>query len=560
MSHSNFEHIKTNGLTFSFEEEENPIFSDLSMTIHKEESVLLLGPSGSGKSTLALCLNKLYPEAIDGRLHGSIVFAGKNIINFRSGELNQKIGMVFQDPESQFCMVTVEDEVAFGLENMNVPPHLIESKIDQALDLVGLTTKKYDTIHSLSGGQKQKLALACVLALEPELLILDEPTANLDPVSSQELAKIIRQLKEMLRFTLIVIEHKLDDWVEWMDRCLVLDSNGNILFDGDTKTCFLAYASFLKSKGIWLPKAVELGLEAKDSGSYQGEFLPLTLDELSTGLMALPPFDKKSAQPSCGRTILEVSQLSLTQSGRQLLKEINFSIRAGEIVALLGANGAGKTTLSKCITGLLPASDGEIVFNGLPLSSWKERELWKKLGYVFQNPEHQLICETVFEEIAFGLRMDQPADVQEMERMVNQILIDIHLEKSVNAHPFSLSQGQKRRLSVATMLVLPFDLLILDEPTFGQDAFTAGTIMSLLEEKCRQHSAILMITHDMNLVDQYADRVLVLEEGEIIYSGAPDGLWDHDDLLKRAKLKLPFREQLKKAVAEIEGNVSYAAP
>ncbi|MCM3691805.1 ABC transporter ATP-binding protein [Neobacillus niacini] len=531
--------IQVEGLGFSYEE--GAIFKDLSFSVLKNQSLLLLGPSGSGKSTLAYCLNKLYPEAVDGELVGSITFEGRNLDEFKQGELNQKIGIVFQDPESQFCMLTVEEEVAFGLENFHVPRAEMEAKINHALKLVGLQAEKKTMIHTLSGGQKQKLALACVLALEPEVIILDEPTANLDPQSSSDLVETIARLKKERPFTLIVVEHKLDDWVELIDRCLVFDSNASILFDGSSEQCFGEFAPFLKKEGIWLPKVVEAALTAKDAGVYKGEKPPLRNHELLSGLEDPDAFFKKDTKTrSKSKPILEASGLY----ARGHLKNVSLTIQKGELTALVGANGSGKTTLSKCLAGLIPLTQGEIHFLGVPLSKWKEKDLFQLLGYVFQNPEHQFITDSVYEEIAFGL---------EHKSTALAILEKIGLKKHANAHPFSLSQGQKRRLSVATMLVHDQELLILDEPTFGQDANTAYEIMRVLDEK---QGAVLMITHDMELVDQYADTIHVLDEGELIFSGTPESLWEKHEVVDRARLKLPFRKQLLNEIVRREIHVA----
>lgn len=533
------EKISAERLEFSYEDRN--IFTDLTFSIGKNQSVLLLGPSGSGKSTLAFCLNRLYPEAVDGILKGSISYNGQNLEAFKAGELNQKIGIVFQDPESQFCMLTVEEEVAFGLENFHIPRAQMESKINRALELVGLQAEKKTTIHTLSGGQKQKLALACVLALEPEVIILDEPTANLDPVSSSELVETIAQIKNERPFTLIVIEHKLDDWVELINRCLVLDSSGSLLFDGTPEQCFGEFASFLSKEGIWLPKVVEAALTAKNAGMYRGERLPLLKSELLAGLDHSFDFSKKVSKTLAKKEpLLEVKGLY----ARGHLKNINLTIHKGEQVALVGSNGAGKTTLSKCLAGLIPVTQGEIQFLAVPLSKWKEKDLFQLLGYVFQNPEHQFITDSVFEEIAFGL---------EQRATAFSILEKIGLEKHANAHPYTLSQGQKRRLSVATMLVHEQELLILDEPTFGQDANTAHEIMEILEGKS---GAVMMITHDMELVDQYADTVHVLDAGELIFSGTPESLWENEEIVSRARLQLPFRKQLQNELVRREIHVA----
>ncbi|EWG12456.1 ABC transporter ATP-binding protein [Cytobacillus firmus] len=553
----------TEQLSFRHEDVKNPIFKNVNFSLYPGEAVLLLGPSGCGKSTLAFCLNKLYPEAVDGELDGTISFKGKKFEEFRPGEINQHIGIVFQDPESQFCMTTVEDELAFGLENMKTPPEEIESKIDEALELVDLLPYKHTLIHTLSGGQKQKLALACVLSLKPEILILDEPTANLDPASSYELTRIIKKLKENQAFSLLIIEHKLDDWIDLTDRCVVLNREGEILFNGSTADCFNKYAEELLLEGIWLPSAVRAGLIGKKAGIYKGEKLPLTDQELIAGFVnpyaALQILDnqKTKHQVSEEQIILSAENLYFHKNGKDLLKNISFSVRKGEFVAIAGSNGSGKTTLSGLLAGLYAPSKGSILFGDRSLSQWKEQELRLKLGYVFQNPEHQLIADSVFDEIAFSLKIQRMTDA-DIKKVVQAVLHQVNLLQHADMHPFSLSQGQKRRLSVASMLVNDQDLLLLDEPTFGQDARTSVELMKLLETKIQSGGSVVMITHDMEILHSYADKVIVLSEGEKIYDGLPDALWKKEEIMKIASLKVPYIEKLRNNIGSIAGREKFA--
>ncbi|MCM3707182.1 MULTISPECIES: ABC transporter ATP-binding protein [Cytobacillus] len=555
--------LKTEQLSFRYEDVKKPILKDVQFSLYPGEAVLLLGPSGSGKSTLAFCLNKLYPEAVDGELKGTISFKGRRLAEFGPGEINEYIGIVFQDPESQFCMTTVEDELAFGLENMKTPPEEIERKIDEALELVHLLPYKHSLIHTLSGGQKQKLALACVLSLKPDILILDEPTANLDPASSYELTRILKEIKKNQTISLLIIEHKLDDWVNLTDRCVVLNKEGEILFIGSTAECFNQYAEELLHEGIWLPSAVRAGLSGKKAGIYHGETLPLTDRELITGFAnpsaALQILDnrKNKHQGPEEQIILSAEKLSYNKAGKDLIRNISFSVKTGEFVAIAGSNGSGKTTLSRLLAGLSAPSKGNILFNDRPLSQWKEQELRQKSGYVFQNPEHQFIADSVYAEIAFSLKIQQipEADIQ---KKVQAALLQVDLLKCADMNPFSLSQGQKRRLSVASMLVNDLDLLILDEPTFGQDARTSGQLMKLLETKIHSGGSVLMITHDMEIIHSYADKVLVLSEGEKIYDGLPDALWKKDEIMEIASLKVPYIEKLRNDIGSIAGREKLA--
>ncbi|WP_370224971.1 ABC transporter ATP-binding protein [Cytobacillus sp.] len=553
----------TEQLSFRHEDEKNPVFKNLNFSLYPGEAVLLLGPSGCGKSTLAFCLNKLYPEAIDGELEGTISFKGKMLEEFRPGEINRHIGIVFQDPESQFCMTTVEEELAFGLENMKTPPEEIENKIDEALELVHLLPFKHALIHTLSGGQKQKLALACVLSLKPDILILDEPTANLDPASSYELTRIIKELKEEQSLSLLIIEHKLDDWIDLTDRCLVLNRDGEILFNGSTADCFDKYAEELLLEGIWLPSPVRAGLLGKKAGIYKGEKLPLTDRELIAGFVnpyaSLHILDKRKTihQGFEEQIILTAENLSFYKDGKDLLKNISFSVKKGEFVAIAGSNGSGKTTLSRLLAGLYAPSKGNILFNDRSLSHWKEQELRLKLGYVFQNPEHQFIADSVYNEIAFSLKIQRIPDA-DIQKMVLAVLDQVNLLQHADIHPFSLSQGQKRRLSVASMLVNEQDLLLLDEPTFGQDARTSAELMGLLETKIQSGGSVLMITHDMEILHSYADKVIILSDGEKIYEGVPDSLWKEHEIMKVASLKAPYSEKLRNEMRAVKGRKKFA--
>ncbi|MEQ6389210.1 energy-coupling factor transporter ATPase [Bacillaceae bacterium S4-13-58] len=548
LQHYNQPLLEIENLSFLYEEEGKHILKDVSFRIFQQENILLLGPSGSGKSTLAYCLNRLYPEGVEGALHGSIFYRGKNIEQFESGEINQRIGIVFQDPDSQFCMLSVEDELAFVLENHNVPPDKMEERIDETLELVGLSLFKTAMISSLSGGQKQKLALACVLMMNPTLLILDEPTANLDPLSSQELIQTISVLQKKRGFSMFIVEHRLNDWINLIDRCIVFNQKGSILYEGDPKTCFGLHAASLKKQGIWLPSPTEVGLMAQQMGHYQPANIPLTTKELVLGLenfeeVTKELFTKVVPRKDPKNTLLKINNLSFEKEGIAILKNINLSVVKGEYIALVGPNGSGKTTLSKCMAGLLSPTKGSVAYKNKDLTEWKSSSLWREIGYVFQNPEHQFVTDSVWEELVYGLRLDGKSE-ETIKALTIETLKSLGLEKQKDDHPFMLSQGQKRRLSVATMLTTKNNLLILDEPTFGQDAKTSQELMSLLEEHAYHGGTTIMITHDMDLVQKHADRVIVLKEGSLLFDGSPELLWQHKDLLQKARLKLPFEKEL----------------
>ena len=539
------EMIHSEQVTLHYEDHEKATLKDIDFKVNQGERVLLLGPSGSGKSTLTFCLNGLYPKDLDGKLTGKIFIQAKETAVYRPGEISQVVGVVFQDPESQFCMLTVEDEIAFGLENIRVDPQEMEQRIEQALQLVGMLPYRYEMISTLSGGWKQKLALACVLALKPKVLILDEPTANLDPIASRELIKTIGKLQKELNFTLIVIEHQLDEWMAMIDRCLILNREGSLIYDGPPAEGFRKHYSLLKKEGIWLPRAFELGMQWNQKGILADSVTPLVLKDLLNHVTASsveysPSYTRKKSN----KAILTARNISVQTAEKEILRNVSIDLYKGEVLAIIGPNGAGKTTLSRVLAGIKKANSGEVRLEDKPLHAFPEDQIRKKIGYVFQNPEHQFITDTVCKEIAFGLRM-QSIGEKEIDAMVNEIIDICQLQGLEYAHPFSLSQGQKRRLSVATMIVDEQQILILDEPTFGQDARSTEELMDLLQSRNQKGCSIIMITHDLDLVHQYADRVMVLKDGAEYFNGSPNQLWDRgNDFLKEAHLYLPFEKQI----------------
>ncbi|MFC4558305.1 ABC transporter ATP-binding protein [Virgibacillus kekensis] len=528
--------LRVSDLSLRFETREQNTLSGINFELDKGESLLLLGPSGCGKSTLTFCLNGLYPRELDGELGGEIFFHGKKTTAFQPGELSRYVGVVFQDPETQFCMLTVEDEIAFGLENINTPREKIGEKIEDALKLVNLHEFRNTEVATLSGGQKQKLALACILAMEPDLLILDEPTANLDPVASKDLMRTIQNLKLQQDFTLIVIEHQLDGWMEFMDRSLLLNRNGEVFYDGSLRAGVKAILPSLYEQGIWLPRITQYAL------AHNPESIPLTMDEVSSNWIS---FERQKIPDKRKREVfLKASNLSWQKRKRKIIEDISLEIHEGEFIAIAGANGSGKTSLSKILAGIQKPSTGNIMLKNKPLEKWNEADLRREIGYVFQNPEHQFVTDTVYEEVAFSLRIKEAAD-EVIQKSVTDILGVCGLTGLENEHPYALSQGQKRRLSVATMIVDDQKMLILDEPTFGQDAHSTGELMDLLEERNRQDTTIVMITHDMEIIHHYADRVIVLDQGRVAADCHPLELWQQpESTLQGWQLELPVEVQL----------------
>ncbi|WP_461611664.1 ABC transporter ATP-binding protein [Cytobacillus kochii] len=507
--------FELDSFSFSFDKHDEPSVNNVSCKLYAEEVTLLLGASGSGKSTLTLCLNGLYPEAIDGFTSGDLLYKGRNISSYPKGVINQEIGIVFQDPESQFCMVRVEDELAFVLENLSIPRCQMKQRIEHVLDIVGLSQYMKHNIHHLSGGQKQKVALASILLMDPQYLILDEPTANLDPISSLEFIETIIKIQKQQRFGLLVIEHEIDDWEPYAHRLVALNNKGELLLDSTPKEGFQNHLHKLTKNRIRVPKR------------YENRKMPIR-----------PSSEKEST-----KVIVNLKDIQFNYKNKQILNELSFSIKKGDFCAIVGENGAGKSTLLQLIAKLIKPVSGSIDFLNTPLSNWHENELYKNMGYVFQNPEHQFINQTVYDEVCFGIKLRGYSRV-ETERMAHHLLTDFDLLSNKWKNPFSLSGGQKRRLSVATMLHSKPDLLLFDEPTFGQDAYTTSQFMRKVMHLNDKGATIVFVTHDMDLVDSYCNNVLVMQQGKIVYDGPPKELWRKTELLERARLRIPYRLRL----------------
>lgn len=525
----------------------------VNLRIKKGETLLLLGPSGSGKSTLALTMNGLIPHSVEGRFSGSVHVAGMETTKSPLARLTQHAGIVFQDPEAQFVTMTVENEIAFGLENLRIPQEEMPTRIRMALARVGLEDRLRSRVDHLSGGGKQRLALASILAMEPEILIFDEPTANLDPAGTREVFNAIGRLKQTGTYTLILIEHKLDALMHLIDRVVVLAPGGTTLVDGSPREVFRDHMETLMQYGVWMPQVALLAYELRKQGITLDPF-PITIDEAVQVLRHAPVVHTPSPEPVASRTTLappaiEVRDLSFAYANRQVLDQISLRVPQGDFLAIVGANGAGKTTLAQHLIDIHHPPRGTVFVAGRDITRIPVRELIQMVGYVFQNPENQFITDSVEHELAFGLRLMKLPEA-EIQRRVAETLEQFGLSRYARANPFTLSHGEKRRLSVATMLVVGQQILILDEPTFGQDERNATELLTRLKHLHEAGRTIIVITHDMSLVAQYTQHVAVLAEGRLIFHGATPDLFNRLDLLREARLAQPPLAELSHRLTE----------
>lgn len=536
--------VQNVGITHDGADEATP--EAITFDVAPGEVVLVLGPSGSGKSTLALSLNGLIPHALPAEITGSVTVQGIDAAGSTVAELSTHVSMVFQDPDSQIVTGTVLDEVAFGPENLRMPIDEVLTRAEAALRQVGLWERHGDNPDTLSGGGRQRLSIACALAIGAPVLVLDEPTANLDPQGIEDVYSALAELIAAGDHSIVLIEHNLDAAIALVDRVVVLDIRGRLAFDGPVDTILRDHADELVAMGVWLPTATLAALQLRAAG-YLLEPLPLTAEELRRALEASPvpaavaewsPHSKVDAAAVASTPLIEVRGLSVQRGRVPVLHDVDLAVRAGEFLAVVGANGAGKTTLVQAIAGVLVPPKGKIRVGTLDPARADVRALAAQIGFVFQNPEHQFITGTVFDELAHGLRINR-VDADEVARRVGDMLERFGLSDKADTHPFLLSGGEKRRLSVGTALIAGAPILALDEPTFGQDRARADELLGLLEDLNATGTTVIVVTHDMQLVAEYASHTALMREGRVIAHGPTADVFADTDRITEAGLRVP---------------------
>jgi len=461
------ETINLSDVTFTYPGRENPAIEDINFTVSEGERVLVAGPSGSGKTTLLKCLNGLIPHFSGGNLKGELSVGGLDPSEKSIREMANIVGMVFQDPENQITMTTVENEVAFGLENMGLPVPEIQARINEALEKTGTTHLRDREIKSLSCGEKQKTVIASVYALKPKIFVLDEPTSQLDPESAQDILSLLNYVIAESGSTVVLSEHRLGRVFPFVDRVYDMGDGGFI---------------------------------GKD-------------DALDKYFGAHP---KRGGEVEKGSGVVEVSGLCFGYGGEDVLRDVSLKIFGQEFVAVVGRNGSGKTTLVKHLNGLLKPRRGSVRILGEDISKKGVEEMSDRVGYVSQNPNEYLFCKTVREELSFTLdNLGVGGDIDNM-------LKRMHLNHLSEKHPLDLSSGERQRTALASILIAEPEIIILDEPTRGLDWKTKTELVSLLNKLRSAGKTIIVVTHDMHLVAESADRVIKLKRGRVIFDGPAD--------------------------------------
>ena len=525
-------YISFNQFTFQYDAQAEATIKNISFDIAKGEKVLILGPSGSGKSTLAQCLNGIIPNINKGQAQGQVTIGGQDIFNQSIYDRSQLVSTVLQDPDGQFIGLTVAEDLAFSLENDCVNQGEMKDKVALWAQHLNLSSLLGHRPQDLSGGQKQRVSLAGVLIDESPILLFDEPLANLDPKSGQETIALIDKIHKEVGATTIIIEHRLEDVLyRPVDRVLLVN-DGKLLFNGSPDE--LLSTTLLLDNGIREPLYVtvlrQLGFNTKSAEQLS------QLETLDLSGLSLPDRTRKVPSESQTTPILEVGKLKVGYGDNlPIIENMSFSLKKGERLAIVGKNGAGKSTLAKALCGFVP-SHGRLIYKGQDISQDSIAERSERIGFVLQNPNQMISQAMIFDEVALGLRL-RGVDESEVEERVYEVLKTCGLY-SFRKWPISaLSFGQKKRVTIASILVLKPEIIILDEPTAGQDYQTYTDIMTFLDSLQQQGHTIVMITHDMQLMLEYSDRCLVVVDGAIIADDNPVAILNQHDLLKAANLK-----------------------
>ena len=524
--------IELKDFSFQYKAQSEPTLKNLNLTIYKGEKVLIVGPSGSGKSTIGQCLNGIIPNIYKGTSSGQFLIQGKEAFNLSIYEKSHLVSTVLQDTDGQFIGLSVAEDLAFALENDMVELGTMKERVQswaERLDLMKLLDHRP---QDLSGGQKQRVSLAGVLIDESPILLFDEPLANLDPKSGQDIIDLIDQIHEEQGTTTIIIEHRLEDVLYRPIDRVILINQGQVLFNGIPDE--LLRTTLLAENGIreplYLTTLRQLGQDID-----QLEHLDRLEDIELTGVNRSIP---EATFTKTGETeeLLKLEQISFAyQKDHPILKNISLSIPKGQRLAIVGKNGAGKSTLAKAICGFI-ATEGQYTSRGEDIKQESVKERAERVGYVLQNPNQMISTNMIFDEVALGLRLRGVAE-EDIKERVYQALKTCGLYEFRKWPISALSYGQKKRVTIASILVLGPEILVLDEPTAGQDQRNYTDIMEFLDSLQEKGHTIVMITHDMQLMLDYSDRALVVSDGQILADLSPAELFTHPDILQEANLK-----------------------
>lgn len=530
--------IEFKNFSFKYRVQAKPTLHDINLTIYEGEKVLIVGPSGSGKSTLSNAINGLVPFKYEGEISGSLKINGKETRDLSIFELSNMVGTVLQDPDGQFIGLTVAEDIAFKLENDCVPQAEMTEKVKEAARLVDIENHLGFSPQKLSGGQKQRVSLGGVIVGDANILLFDEPLASLDPATGSHAIELIDKIKKTSDKTIVIVEHRLEEVLHAEVDRIVVVNEGRIVADGTPNQ--ILSSNVLMESGIREPLYVTA---LRYSGCSISEDLnlenieTLNIDKCRDSLKKWFENTKDSEENINDDVVLEMDNVSFKYSNnRETLKNVSFKIYKGEMVSIVGRNGAGKSTISKLICGFYKPDSGKILFEGKDIKKESIKKRAEKIGLVMQNPNQMLSKTMIYDEVALGLRVRGVKEEEIKERVLDTLKI-CGLYRMRNWPISALSFGQKKRVSIAAILVLNPSVLILDEPTAGQDFKHYTEIMEFLHELNKKGVTIIMITHDMHLMLEYTNRAIVLSEGKKLKEDNAWNILTDSEIIKQANLK-----------------------
>lgn len=569
--------IRIDHVSFSYGEASARALDDVTLSVSPGDFLGIIGPSGAGKTTLASAMSGAIPHHYTGPLFGSVLVDGKDTCAVTLTDISQVVGSVLQDIDTQMVASVVEDEMLFGLENFGVPHSQIEERVIDALETVGIADLRERDIATLSGGQKQKVAIAAILALRPRVLVLDEPTAALDPASSRMVFETLRSINRELGVTVVIIEQKVALLSEYASRIAVMQG-GRIALEGTPSEVF-SHSAELRSIGVDSPRVTRISNSLAARGLIEAGEPCLNVREASLLIQNLckasSPAPRAAATAGADRaaadahatagadrsTIASPGECGMAESPRRpavkpgaspvvrlrdvtytypgggaSVRPLNLEVYPGEFVGLVGQNGAGKTTATKLVNGLLKPSSGTVEVAGLDTRTARTSQIARHAATLFQNPDHQICRDTVLDEVAFGLELGG-VDAETARERARAVAEDFGLP--LGEAPFSLSRGQRQMVALASVVVLEPELVILDEPTSGLDYRECMTVMETVRRMADRGSAVIMVCHDMEVVSDFAERLVVMADGEIAAAGPTHDLFADESLMKRASMRPP---------------------
>lgn len=529
-------------VSYAYLRTEQLALKNISLRVRKGEFLGLIGPTGAGKTTLCLALNGIVPQFFGGRFFGHITVAGLDTLESPVNQLARHVGMVFEDPETQITAASVENEIAFALENLRVPRDEILARIPMVLEAVRLEGMEKKHPHELSGGQKQRLAIAAALALQPDLLVLDEPSSQLDPLGAQDVFATLRELNTELGVAVIMASHAAEALAETADRIALL-SRGELVTVGPPQTVY-ADVERLWKHNVRVPEVTRTFYHIAQQGVPLAQ-LPVRLEPARAALHALPtpqlcsPIPSAAVAEPASRRLLVARDLRHTYAdGTQALRGISLDIHAGEYVLIVGQNGAGKSTLVKHFVGLLKPTRGVVLFDGQDVATLKRSRLAHRMGYVAQNPDNQIFNATVYDEVAFALKhlgYSKAVVAARTEKSMEEMGLLPHRD----SHPLSLPKGDRARVVVAAILAMRPNVIVFDEPTTGQDYQGAKYILDISRRLHQMGKTVIVITHHLYLMPEYAERVLVLGQGSLLLDAPIRQAYHALDVLRSTYLQPP---------------------